>query len=105
MTPPSEGRTLIERLQFSYNEHLEFIPLYAIIKESYAIAGKRTNKDIRDVQRLVAAYDKDPSEWKKMVGKVTSKKNQFDIHWYECGDEVVRAPKIKCMKEIKKKKG
>ena len=98
---PEDERSLTKRLQFSYNSSLEFIPLHTIINEPYAIAGKGTDKEIRDVNRLVAVYGSDATEWKKMAGKIKSKKYQFDIHWYECDDEEVKEPKIKHMKELK----
>lgn len=98
---PEDERSLTERLQFSYNGTLEFIPLHSVIQEPYAMAGKGTEKEIRDVNRLEAVYKKDSSEWKKMAGKIRSDKYQFDIHWYESDDGIVREPKIKHMKERK----
>ena len=66
------------------------------------MAGKGAKKEIRDAPRLEAVYHVDASEWKKMAGKVRSDKYQFDIHWYECADKVVREPKIKHMKPLSK---
>ena len=39
--------------------------MHTIINEPYAIAGKGTDKEIRDVNRLVAVYGSDATEWKK----------------------------------------
>ena len=99
-----DERSLTRRLQFSYNGSPEFIPLHAVITEPYAIAGRGTEKDIRDVDRLVATYGGNETEWAKMVGKVTSDKYQFDIHWYERKDKIVLEPKIKYMKAVRKGK-
>ena len=57
---------------------------------------------LNDPPKMVYRSTVDASEWKKMVGKVKSKKYQFDIHWYECDDKIVLEPKIKSMKELKK---
>lgn len=101
---PEDERSLTKRLQFSYNGFLEFIPLHTVINEPYAMAGKGTENEIRDIDRLVAVYNRDAGEWKKMAGKVRSDKYQFDIHWYECDDQIVREPKIKNMKALRRKK-
>lgn len=94
-----DERVLTERLAITYNDSPDFIPLHTVITEPYAIAGKGTDTPIRDVNRLVAVYKKDAGEWKKMVGKIRSDKYQFDIHWYECDDQIVLEPKIKYKKE------
>lgn len=100
---PEDERELTERLQFIYNGFPEFIPLHTVIKNPYVMAGKGADKEIRDVDRLVAVYQRDESEWKKMAGSVKSEKYKFDIHWYECDDQIVLEPKIKYMKELRKK--
>ncbi len=91
-----------EQLSFNYNGFTEFIPKDTVIKNAITIAGKDGKKVLRDTPRLVATYGGDPSEWKKQVGKIYSDKYAFDIHWYEYGG-VIYEPKIKAMKERKKK--
>ncbi|MBQ5441384.1 MAG: hypothetical protein IIU36_03865 [Firmicutes bacterium] len=81
-----------------------FIPITSIIEEPIVTAGKGKAKVLRlakELARKYADYDPDPSEWKKMVGKKRSDKFLIDIHWYECGDGIVRDAKIKSFKEIK----
>ena len=95
-------RGLPEQLSFNYNGFTEFIPKDTVIKNAITIAGKDGKKVLRDTPRLVATYGGDPSEWKKQVGKIYSDKYAFDIHWYEYGG-VIYEPKIKAMKERKKK--
>lgn len=95
-------RGLPEQLSFNYNGFTEFIPKDTVIKNAITIAGKDGKKVLRDTPRLVATYGGDPSEWKKQVGEIYSDKYAFDIHWYEYGG-VIYEPKIKAMKERKKK--
>ena len=38
-----------------------------------------------------------PEDWSKFVGKITSDKYIFDVHWYERNGRMYR-PKIKMMK-------
>lgn len=93
---------LPEQLGFVYNGVKEFIPKDAVIKEALTIAGKGGKKVLRDTPRLVATYGGEEANWEKRVGKIYSDKYKFDIHWYEY-DGVIYEPKIKEMKERKKK--
>ena len=57
-----DEKVLTQRLSFNYNASPEFIPLYTIIDNPQAIAGKGTANEIRDVPRLVATYKADESD-------------------------------------------
>lgn len=98
-------RVLRRQLEFEYNGIKGFIPVTSIIEEPKVIAGKGKAKVLRlagELAKKYADYEPNPSEWKKMVGKIRSDKYQFDIHWYECSDRIVREAKIKSIRKTSK---
>lgn len=94
-------RTLQRQLRFEYNGKEEFIPKGTIIESKRVIAGKGSSASLRDTKRLENIYHASEDEWKKCVGKITSEKYIFDIHWYESDDGTIYEEKIKNMREKK----
>lgn len=91
-------RSLKKQLPYIYNGREEFIPKGAMIEYAKTIAGKGSKTGLRTADELAARYGGNASDWQKRVGKVTSDKYIFDIHWYEYNG-VVYEEKIKFMKE------
>ncbi|NBI08071.1 phage minor capsid protein [Senegalia massiliensis] len=71
--------------QFSYvmKGKKRFIPTNTVFKNTKTIAGKNSNKELRDRFRLEKTYGGKAEDWDKKVGKIQSDKFIFDIHWYE----------------------
>ena len=61
--------------------------------EGTAVAGKGTNKEIRDRFRLESTYKHPADEWQKVSGKgsvvVDGKAKEAELHWYEAEGEIV----------------
>lgn len=91
-------RSLPIQLPYVYNGRKEFIPKNTAIEHVKTIAGKGSKSELRFAKKLADRYGGDASDWKKRVGKVTSDKYIFDIHWYEHKGIMYRE-KIKFMKE------
>ena len=89
---------LKKQLGFSYNNEISFIPTNTIITNTKTIAGKGSKTDLRVANELAMRYNNSPEKWSKKVGKITSDKYIFDIHWYEYDGEMYEE-KIKFMKE------
>ena len=83
------------RLDFVRNGEKTFIPNGAQFERQVIIAGTGTENPIKDINRLVATYNKPASEWRKMSGIVESDRFTFDVHWYEANDKIQREPKLK----------
>ena len=68
--------------QFSYvmNGKKEFIPTNTVFKNSKIIAGKNSNKELRDRFRLEETYGGKAEDWDKKVGKIESDRFIFDMH-------------------------
>lgn len=77
----SEG--LQKQLQYIFNGEKLFIPNHSKFDNTKVIAGSGSDTQIRVVDKLVEKYGGEPSDWKKKVGKITSEKYIFDVHWYE----------------------
>ena len=96
-----DGRKrLYEPLSFVYNGIKEFIPRNAEITNRKVIAGKGSDTTLRKAKALAEATKSKAEDWSKYVGKITSDKFIFDIHWYE-KNHVMYSPKIKEMREKK----
>ena len=47
------------------------------------LAGQGGTEDIKDIRRLVMDYGGEAEGWKKQLGRISSDKYVFDVHWYE----------------------
>lgn len=94
----SKEKRLQEQLLFVYNGREKLIPSSTTISNAKTIAGKGSEDNLKDAQRLAALYGGKPEEWKKRVGKTVSDAYEFDIHWYE-RNHIMYETKIKHVKE------
>lgn len=95
-------RSLPDQLGFSYNGYTEFIPKGTTIENTKTIAGRGSQDILRDKKRLANVYGGKEEDWSKRVGKVSSDKYEFDVHWYEQLDGNITEAKIANIKEKKK---
>jgi hypothetical protein len=65
------------------NNKNEFIPTNTVFKNSKTIAGKNSDKELRDRFRLEKIYGGKAEDWDKRVGKIEPDRFVFDMHWYE----------------------
>lgn len=95
----NNGWILQEHLDYELEDgETGFIPGGVPLTNIHVIAGDGSNIEIRDKKRLVSLYGGHPDEWSKKVGKVTSEKYMFDVHWYECNKKQYDA-KVKVRKD------
>ncbi len=92
---------LQQRFDYVWNGEKLFIPKQTKFENVVTIAGSGTDTPIRCVERLISAYGGTVEDWQKRVGKITSDKFIFDIHWYE-KDGIQYETKLKNRKERKK---
>ncbi len=79
-----EGHPYLQnKFDYDYKGDKNFISKSTSIDSMKTIAGYRSDKKLRDVERLVAVYGGDASGWSKRVGKIESAKYVFDVHWYQ----------------------
>lgn len=79
-----EGNPYLQnKFDYDYKGDKSFIPQSTKIDTVKVIAGYKSDKKLRDVDRLAAVYGGDPSAWSKRVGKIESEKYIFDVHWYQ----------------------
>ena len=71
------------QLQYIFNGEKLFIPNRSKFDNTKVIAGSGSDTPIRVVDKLVEKYGGKPTDWAKKVGKITSDKYIFDVHWYE----------------------
>lgn len=71
------------QLQYVFNGEKLFIPNRSKFDNTKVIAGSGSDTPIRVVDKLVEKYGSKPTDWAKKVGKITSDKYIFDVHWYE----------------------
>lgn len=90
--------TIEKQLDYIYNGKKEFIPTGTQVTNVKTIAGKGTDTELRKSKSLANEFGGEPEDWSKVVGKITSAKYIFDIHWYEHGTEKYKA-KVKFRKE------
>lgn len=76
-------KRLRESLEFLYNQDKGFIPEGTEITNIKVIAGKGSDTIFRHAENFAKKYGGSPDEWSKCVGKITSDKYVFDVHWYE----------------------
>lgn len=74
---------LQKRIDYKMYGKGEFIPNRAKFEVVRTIAGSGTNKPIRTAMTLVDNFGGKVEDWTKKVGKISSAKFDFDIHWYE----------------------
>ncbi len=98
LPPSTTGKSLSEPLEFEYNKEKGYIPQHAVITNAKVIAGRGSENVFRKAAEYANKLGGTPEEWSKFVGKVTSDKYVFDVHWYERKGEMYR-PKIKTQKE------
>ena len=91
-------KVLPKQIGFVYNNKKEFIPKNTVIETDKVIAGKGSEEILRDAKRLAAQYGGAVEDWSKHVGKITSEKYVFDIHWYENRNNEIHEEKIKNMR-------
>ena len=65
------------------------------------IAGKGSKVEFRKASECADNFGGTPSEWSKCVGKITSDKYIFDIHWVQRSNEKMYETKIKAVRERK----
>lgn len=94
----SEEKALQQSMEYEYNGERGFIPDDATITNIKTIAGRGVETKLRVADKLSEKYGGNSSDWRKRVGKITSDKYVFDIHWYE-KDAIMQDIKIKFMKE------
>nr|DAK02320.1 MAG TPA: minor capsid protein [Caudoviricetes sp.] len=93
-----ENNFLQQRLDYIWNGEKRFIPTNALIEHARTIAGKGSKTELRIANRLAEKYGGAPGDWKKRVGKISSAKYDFDVHWYELNGKQYDA-KVKFRKE------
>lgn len=74
---------LQEQFSYTMNNKNEFIPTNTVFMNSKVIAGKNSNKELRDRLRLEKTYGGKAKDWAKKAGKIESDRFIFDMHWYE----------------------
>ena len=89
---------LQERLDYDWNGEESFIPANAVITSARTIAGNGSKTALRSEDRLIEKFGGSAGEWKKRVGKVSSSRYDFDVHWYELDGKQYLA-KLKHRKE------
>lgn len=97
LPPSTTGKSLSEPLEFEYNKENGYIPKNAAITNAKVIAGRGSETEFRHAEDYSEKYGGEPKEWSKFVGKVTSDKYVFDVHWYERNGTMYE-PKIKAQK-------
>lgn len=100
LPPSTTGKSLSEPLEFEYNKENGYIPKNAAITNAKVIAGRGSEIEFRHAEDFSKNLGGKPEEWSKFVGKITSDKYVFDVHWYEREGKMYR-PKIKSQKERK----
>ena len=91
-------KRLQESLAFLYNQDKGFIPEGAEITNIKVIAGKGSDTIFRHAEDFAEKYGGAPTDWSKYVGKITSDKYVFDVHWYERAFKMYEV-KVKNVKE------
>ncbi len=91
-------KRLQESLAFLYNQDKGFIPEGAEITNIKVIAGKGSDIAFRHAKDFSEKYGGAPTDWSKYVGKISSDKYVFDVHWYERAFKMYGA-KVKNVKE------
>ena len=97
MPPSTTGKSLSEPLEFVYNKERGYIPENTVITNAKIIAGRGSEAEFRHAEDFSKKFGGKPEDWSKFVGKITSDKYIFDVHWYERNGRMYR-PKIKMMK-------
>ena len=93
---------LQKQLSFAAGDRRTFIPLGTQIKDVHIIAGKGTSAKLRNAESLARDYGGKAENWQKKVGKITSDRYNFDIHFAEAEGFGQFQQKIKSVKERKK---
>lgn len=99
---PASTMHLQNKVCYEWKGEKNFIPQNAKFSKVTTIAGKGSDENIGDIERLVSNYGGSADEWKKQAGKITSAKYVFDIHWYERDDGIQHDVKLKNRTEKKK---
>ena len=94
----NNGRVLYQHLDYVWQGEKGFIPAGTALTNIHVIAGSGSDTTLRIADLLADKYGGKPNEWSKKVGKVTSEKYIFDIHWYE-HDKQQYEPKVKLRKD------
>ncbi len=74
---------LQKHFDYDYKGDKNFIPENTKIDKMKIIAGYRSDKKLRDVDRLVAVYGGEKGDWTKRTGRIESGRYVFDVHWYQ----------------------
>lgn len=74
---------LQQRLDYEWNGVKGFIPTKTVITSARTIAGAGSRRPLRVENALIERFGGTAGEWKKRVGKISSAKYDFDVHWYE----------------------
>lgn len=93
---------LQKKLNYIWDDKEDFIPQGAEFDVVVTIAGAGTDKELRIVEDLINQHGGTADVWKKKVGKITSDKYIFDVHWYEREDGIQYEEKVKYRKGRKK---
>jgi len=91
---------LQKQLNYYWNGKPSFIPKGTVFEKVITLAGQGGTTEIRDIRRLVHDYGGEAGTWKKQLGRISSDKHTFDIHWYEY-EGIQYDIKIKYRKEKK----
>lgn len=94
-----ENRYLHQRLDYiTASGKKGFIPKDSVMSSVKVIAGKGVDAEIREISRLVEAYDVEAEHWSKVVSKIESDTEIYDVHFYEAKRNQYEV-KIKAKKE------
>lgn len=97
----NNGWILDKHLDYVWQGEKGFIPTGAALTNVHVIAGNGSDTTLRVANALAKEYGGRPNEWSKKVGKITSEKYIFDVHWYEYNKMQYRA-KVKIRKDREK---
>lgn len=97
----SKKENLQKQLPYKINGEKMFIPKDSLIRSKKVIAGGNSGKSLRVEELLISKYGGKNGDWIKCVGKIKSKKYEFDVHWYEY-QGIQYEMKLKHRKEGKK---
>lgn len=98
LPPSTTGKSLSEPLEFVYNKKQGYVPKSTEITNAKVIAGRGSKTEFRRAKEFARNFGGKPEEWSKFVGKITSDKYIFDVHWYERKGKMYQ-PKVKAQKE------
>lgn len=71
------------RLDYKWAGEELFIPANSVIISARTIAGAGSKAALHVEPRLIEQFGGVTGEWKKRVGKISSDRYDFDVHWYE----------------------